>query len=325
MFILVAQYYLLEKPTTEIYVGMKGSREMVAYSIADDVADELGLEVTRNGHVTVVESVPNFDMATELSRWSSFLVIYENVTKHNASLELTNYTKISSAVWLAGKDSEYKHEGDIFTLNHSGDYLVLNITIASVANANCNLDGAGSVYTRVIVNGYDSEDTANNNYTSAGTSYSCFVNFTNTTNMTVDIDTNNDVRVEYTNAPSSFTQRVSFNGSEMYVVFDKYNVSTGANPGWTESFNGTKKYATVAGMNFVVADLDNDTNYDYAFVDVGADGFFNSVNDRWYVKEGIVALNEKVFYMRFDLAGNWIMLYNALGTGSLSSWKGVVV
>ena len=325
LFMLVSQYYLLERPSTEIYPGLVAARENIAYSIASDLEDELPITVTRDNYTIIVENIPQVDTETELLRWSNLLTAYENITKHNASLELTNYTKLSSKLWLAGNGVEYAREGGVFTLNHSGSYLLVNNTIANVANTNCDFDASGTVYTRVIVDNFDS-DSGNNNYTSPGSSYNCFINFTNTTNMTITIDSQSQMEINYSNAPVNFTQRVSFEGPDkMYVVFDKYNVTTGVNPGWTESFAGNKKYVAAAGMNFVLADIDTDGDYDYAFVDVDGDGFFVSESDRWYVKEGIVALNEKVFYMRFDLAGNWILLYNALGTNSLSSWKGVAV
>lgn len=322
-FMLISYYYLVERPQPEAYTGFMSSREMVAYSIAGDLAKEIPVNVTRGTHTVVVENVPHDGVGTELGKWADFLTVYQGEAKHNASIDLTNSSNIDSVLWLAGEGVDYISNGTFFTLNHTGNYLLVNGTVADVANGNCNFDSSGTVETRVVVNNFDSGV----GYTTPGSEYGCFINFTNTTNITMAVGNGSGLTINYTNAPANYTQRVAFDGPEkLYVAFDSYNAATSATPpGWSEQFNGTKRYATVAGMNFVLADTDGGGAYDYAFADAGGDGDFGGPSDRWYLKEGAVALNGKVFYMRFDLAGNWIVLYNVLGARSLSSWRAVVV
>jgi len=322
-FMLISYYYLVERPQPEIHRGFMSSREMVAYSVVGDLADEIDVGVVRGGgKINISESSPHSDGYNQLNRWQSFLAIYQDSAKHNASMDLTNVTNIDDKLWLVGKGVEYYSMERNFTLNHSGGNFTLNDTVADVSNSNCPLDGSGDVETRIIVNNLDSGV----KYTSYGSDYSCFLNFTNTTNMTITIYNDSSVFVDYTHAPNNYTQRVSFvDVGKMYVAFDKYNTSSPISSTWHETFSGTKKYFSLAGMNFVVADNESDGNYDYVFVDVDGDEWFNSTTDRWYLGEGAVSLGGKVFYMRFDLAGNWMVLYNVPGVGSLGSWKGVWV
>ena len=321
-FMLISYYYLVERPQPETHTGFISSRGMVAYSLAGDLADEIPVSVVRGARLSVTETVPHSGTYQALEEWSSLLAKYQDSARHNASIDLTNASGIDSELWLAGDGVEYLTNGSSFTLSHSSSYLLVNDSVAHVSNGNCDFDGSGDVETRVIVDNFDSGV----GYTSPGSAYSCFINFTGTENMTITVGNDSKLALDYKNAPANYTQRVSFDGPDkLYVAFDKYNGTTGTSSPWTESFNGTKRYATVAGMNFVLADTDSDGTYDYVFADADGDGVFNGVNDRWYLREGAVALSGKVFYMRFDLAGNWIALYNVLGTSSLGSWRAVVV
>jgi hypothetical protein len=318
-FILVSQYYLVVRPETEIYTGLAASREITGLATAHDIAGEFS--VTRGAHVTISEAVPAPNYNGELSEWQSFFSKYAESSGQNVTLENTNSSKLGTRLWLAGKGVDYVRESNA-QLNHSGNYLGVNIVFGSTVNSsNCALDPAGATETRVVIDSFDS----GLQYTSPGSSYSCFVNFSDGKEVTVDIDANNRLSIDYSNAPASYTQNISFDSGDLYVVFDKYNESLGASMGWNESFNGTKKYAVAAGMNIVVADIDSNGAYDYAFVDVEADGYFNSGDDKWYLREGIADLGGKVFYIRFDLGGNWVVLYNALGVSTGGSSRGVVL
>ncbi|MCK4327106.1 MAG: hypothetical protein KAW41_01380 [Candidatus Diapherotrites archaeon] len=320
-FMLTAHYYLLERPERDVYPHFVAAREVVTGSIAADVASEFPA-VERGAHTIITEESSAGGLDTAVATWGSFLALYESATLHNASIDATNSSSLATKLWLAGRGVDYVRDGSSFTLGHSGSYLLVNNTMGEVNYSSCPLDLAGSVETRIII---DTADTGAK-YTSQGTSYVCFVNFTGGGSVNITIDAQNQLSIDYSSAPSNYTQRIGFDGPDkLYVVFDKYNVSLGASPGWNETFAGTKKYGTAGGINFVVADTDNDTNYDYAFADVDGDGGFGGVDDRWYLKEGVAGLGGKVFYIRFDLAGNWLVLYNALGVRSLSSWRGVVL
>ncbi|MFC2174497.1 hypothetical protein ACFLQ2_01375 [archaeon] len=321
-FMLTAQYYLLDRPERSISTTFKVTKELVTGGVAADMATDFPA-VHRGAHMVVTESMPSSGLDTGVTLWSGFLTIYENSTFHNVSIDTTNSSTLSTKLWLAGNGTDYVRDGSSFSLSHTGGYLLVNDTMdLSLNYSSCSLDAGGSVETRIILGPFDTGV----KYTTPGSSYSCFVNFTTGDEVSITINTANTLSIDYSGFSGNYTQRIGFDGPEnLYVVFDKYNVTLGATQGWTEEFPGTKKYGVVGGMNFVVADIDNDTNYDYAFADVGADTLFNSTDDRWYLKEGTVGLGGKVFYIRFDLAGNWLVLYNALGVSSLNSWRGVVL
>ncbi len=45
LFMLVAQYYILERPTTSVFPGIIGSKESVAYSVASDLKAEMPVDI----------------------------------------------------------------------------------------------------------------------------------------------------------------------------------------------------------------------------------------------------------------------------------------
>ena len=315
------QYYLVDRPAPGIDHYFSAGRDEAVKSVADGVAAGLNFSVARSTHVTVTQALPISGSSSKASQWTAFLTLYTNATYHNMSLDTTNST-LDTTLWLAGSGVDYVATNASLSLNHSGSYLFVENTMGTVNYSSCTLDNNGTVATRIKIDTFDTGA----KYTTPGTTYNCFVNFTTGKNVTVTVRSDGGLFINYSNAPASFTQRISFDSGPLYVVFAKYNTTLSAvNPGWNESFTGTKKYGTANGINFVVADADNDTKYDYAFADADGNGNFSDAADRWFIKEGVASLNGKGFYMRFDLTGNWLAVYKALTVGSASEWKGVEV
>lgn len=314
LFMMSFYQHVLNKEVPEIYEKIIDSREQAAKAVANELAEELPIKVTNGEHKEIQHAVawPGFSLA----RWEEFLAIYTNTTLHNIRLDTTNST-LASRVWLAGKNAEYQAD-DFITLRHNGSYVFLNTTLGLNNYTDCNLDVAGAVKTRIIVSSYDS----GTRYTTPGTEYYCYFNFSDGKELKINITASGDFIVDYSNAPNG-NQIISFDAGEMYLVFDKYNTTTNASAPWVNSFPGNKRYASIAGMNIIIADVDSNGSYDYAFVDADKNGVFDDADDRLFIKEGIVGLNEKVFYMLFDLGGEWVALYNALGVHSGNAWKGV--
>ncbi len=318
-FILTMQYYLVGTPNPEIFSDFQTSQEYVTRSVANDLSEEFPISVERTSHVVITQTMPFVASDGVVTRWTNFMELYTNYSQHNISIDATNSSYLASGFWLGG-NGDYVVSANQFTLNHSGSYLLVNNTMGIINYTVCALDGAGSVETRIIIDTFDTGV----KYTTAGSSYYCYANFSDGKEVNVTINTNNDLVINYSNAPVNFTQRIGFDSDSLHMVFDKYNKTTsGINPGWIEQITGNKNYATVGGMNFVVADINTDGNYDYVFVDANANGNFTDSVDLWYLKPGITSLNGKVFYIQFDLGGNWITAYNALGVQSSSNWKGV--
>ena len=318
-FMLTMQYYLLERPERGVDEDFMAAREMVAKHLAEEIAGEFSVE--RGSAIVVTERAPA-QLAGRMEKWGEFLEQFENITLHNASIEATN-SSLASGLWLAGEGVDYLMDGTSFSLNHSGTYLLVNSSMqGSVNYSSCPLNNSGSVGTRIILGAFDTGA----KYTTPGTAYSCFVNFTEGGEVQVNVSAGGSLSIDYSSAPANYTHRVGFDGPDkLYVVFGKHNATLGTDPGWDENLPGMKRYGTANGINFVVSDTGNDSAYDYAFADVDGDEAFTGEEDRLYLREGVVALGGKVFYIRFDLAGNWLVLYNALGVNSLSSWRGVVL
>jgi len=319
MLLMLVQYSFAIKPLPDVSLDVQRSRAQSVLLLGKQLGSDSVWYSVSNGKVNVrfnQSAGMLSSINSNITELAGFLELFGEFSQQNISLSNTSANSWLGAgnFTLKGSGSDYHWDGDAFSLEHGGDYILLNSTVAEVNYSSWTpaLGAAGDVQVRVLVNSYDSGV----KYVSYGTQYDGFFNFTGGDEVNVTFDSSGNLQVDYSSVSVDYRQELEFEESELVMTFGGIEIDTSntTDPGWAMPvISGTKHYGSSATENYVVVDAGPDGVYDYVFIDTDKDDNFTDDGALWYIGKGsIVDIAGEGFYITFENNGNWVKKDNAL-------------